>query len=239
MANILLFLFAACGLIEIYSVYNGIPEIHHISKPLLMPLLLAWFISKTQKYNSGIKKFVIIACITSFMGDVFLMFLPDESLGESLWGVKRNEAFFLYVLGSFFLAHLAYILAFVLPFRKKSQRGIVVAKPLIGILLLSYGVVFIYTLFPHLGDFTIPVIAYAIVILLMVTTAINRFGRVSELSFWAVAIGAILFMLSDSMIAINKWPYPFEMASPMIMGTYILGQLGIVAGLSWQVIDGE
>lgn len=233
MRNLFLFLFAAVSLLEVYAEYTGSPSIRHFAKPLLMPLLLGWYISSFKAGKQPVRKWVIATLVFSWLGDVFLMFLPVEGLDDKLWGIERNEQFFLAGLGSFLLAHVFYILAFALPFRGDSQKGIITSKPWIGILLLVYGFGLIYWLLPHLGDFRIPVIIYACVIMLMVLFATNRFGRISEGSFWATFLGALLFMLSDSMIAINKWPAPFELAPTLIMITYISGQWGIVAGLVW------
>ena len=232
MRGLLLFLYAAVGLLEVYAEYNNIHDLRHYTKPLLMPLLLGWYLAASSGTERKLAKFVIPALVFSWLGDMFLMFLPHEGATE-LWGIAYNENFFLAGLASFLLAHVAYILAFTLPFRHESQKGIIRSKPWIPAILLLYGIGLIYWLFPHLGEFMVPVIVYATVILLMVLFAINRLGRVSETAFWICLTGALLFMFSDSMIAINKWPFPFELSRPMIMITYISGQLGIVAGLVW------
>jgi uncharacterized membrane protein YhhN len=77
----------------------------------------------------------------------------------------------------------------------------------------------------------VPVIFYAAVILSMVAAAINRMERVNRISYIAVLCGAILFVISDSLISINKFYAPFRYSGIAIMSTYILAQYLIVYGI--------
>ena len=76
----------------------------------------------------------------------------------------------------------------------------------------------------------IPVSIYTIVILTMVTGAINRLQKVNSVSYWLVLTGAILFLISDSALAINKFGHPFAKSSVVIMSTYLLAQYLIITG---------
>ena len=76
----------------------------------------------------------------------------------------------------------------------------------------------------------IPVIIYTVVILAMLTGAINRLKKVIALSYWLVLSGAILFLISDSALAINKFGHPFPGSSVLIMTTYLLAQYLIITG---------
>jgi uncharacterized membrane protein YhhN len=64
----------------------------------------------------------------------------------------------------------------------------------------------------------------------MLAGAINRIDKVKKKSFWLVLAGAILFVISDSAIAINKFSYKFEYSGLVIMSTYIVAQYLIVTG---------
>jgi uncharacterized membrane protein YhhN len=96
------------------------------------------------------------------------------------------------------------------------------------IVLAGTGLVTI--LFPHLGGMKIPVMLYALVITLMAMFALFRYGFTSQKSFVLIFSGALFFMLSDSLLAINKFMEPFTLASLAIMTTYILAQYLIVEG---------
>ena len=90
-------------------------------------------------------------------------------------------------------------------------------------------------LYNDLGAMRIPVILYAVVILSMLGAAINRLGKVNKSSYYLVLAGAILFLISDSAIAINKFTYKFEFSSIVIMLTYVTGQFLIITGFIRQI----
>jgi uncharacterized membrane protein YhhN len=76
----------------------------------------------------------------------------------------------------------------------------------------------------------IPVIIYAVVILTMLAGAINRIEKVNRQSCIMVLAGAILFVISDSAIAVNKFSYQFESSEIVVMSTYVLAQFLIIKG---------
>lgn len=76
----------------------------------------------------------------------------------------------------------------------------------------------------------IPVIIYTVIILIMLSGAINRMEKVNKSSFYLVLTGAILFVISDSAIAVNKFSFAFAYSSIIIMSTYAAAQLLIVLG---------
>ena len=89
------------------------------------------------------------------------------------------------------------------------------------------------SLWPKLGEMQIPVLVYSIVITLMGLAALDRYGAVSPKSFWKVLIGALLFILSDSLIAYSRFGQEIvEISLPgfWIMLTYILAQFLIITG---------
>jgi len=61
--------------------------------------------------------------------------------------------------------------------------------------------------------------------------ALNRSGRVADISFKLVFVGSLLFLLSDSMIAFNKFHSDIPLAGFLIMITYIAAQYLIMRGL--------
>ena len=81
-------------------------------------------------------------------------------------------------------------------------------------------------LFPHLGPvLKVAVAAYAVVIALMAAEAI---GRAVVLRDWAsvgVAVGAVFFMLSHAVLAINRFAQPLPMAQFWVLATYYIAQI--------------
>ena len=77
----------------------------------------------------------------------------------------------------------------------------------------------------------LPVFFYMLVILTMATSAYLRRDNVGKVSYNFVLIGAILFLISDSLLAVNKFYTPLAYSNISIMFTYAFAQLFIVFGL--------
>ena len=99
------------------------------------------------------------------------------------------------------------------------------------VVLLVYASFLFYTLYSGLGEMLIPVTIYMLVILTMATSAYLRKGEVNKLSYNFIFAGAILFMISDSLLAVNKFQMPLPLANISIMLTYALAQFLIVLGI--------
>ena len=193
--------------------FEGLQILHYISKPLIVSSLLFYFISNNTHLNKQTITFTVLALIFSILGDVLLLF------------VCRLEHFFIAGLLSFLIAHIMYILVF---FKKRNQKS----KPYgFIILLVLYALGLFSLLQSRLGDLLAPVFIYMCVILLMSIFAFLRRGMVHSSSFNLVFAGAVLFMVSDSLLAINKFYTSLYFADFGIMFTYALAQLLLVFGL--------
>lgn len=217
--HLLLTLFITVAILEVLGEIIDNSFLIFFFKPLLMPLLLAWYISVSKVNNKSTRKSIIIALLFSFIGDTLLLF------------AEINELYFLLGLGAFLIAQLTYAFTFNKDrIKGKMTRGYPIA---ILILFGSYIQILFMSIYSKLNDFTIPVIIYATTVTLMGVTAAFRLNSVHEKSYHLTFIGAILFIISDTVIAIDKFSYnnllPF--ASILIMSLYIVGQFLIVKGL--------
>ena len=97
------------------------------------------------------------------------------------------------------------------------------------VLLYLFG--FLYFLWDKLGVMKIPVIIYALVISTMLLVAIKGYFTWNSKSGKLLLIGAVFFVLSDSILAINKFYVPIYLSSFWIMSTYITAQFLIVKGV--------
>jgi uncharacterized membrane protein YhhN len=91
--------------------------------------------------------------------------------------------------------------------------------------VLIYSVLLSQWLAPGLGSLAGPVMLYVCVITVMVASAI-----LAGFSTTWVCSGAILFLISDSILAVNKFKSPVPMAGYLIWATYYLAQFGIAIG---------
>jgi uncharacterized membrane protein YhhN len=145
---------------------------------------------------------------------LFAGFLFSVGGDISLSFLHKNETFFLAGLGSFLIAHVLYVIAFAQNFEFTMGR-----LPLIA-LWAVFAIGMAVILYPKLGDMRIPVFLYVAVILSMVSFATAWQGP----KLTMLVIGAVLFMLSDSMIAVDKFLTPIAWSRYFIMATYYAGQ---------------
>jgi uncharacterized membrane protein YhhN len=195
---------------------EGLKIFHYATKPLVLFSLILFFLKHKNSLDNQTNLLILSALLFSLLGDILLMF-------------TSNSNFFMGGLAAFLMAHIMYILVFL---KKKNRRK----KALFfTVVLLIYGFIILYFLKDGLGDLLAPVIVYMLVILTMVIMAFLRHSSVSKLSYNLVFLGAILFITSDSLLALNKFHEPFRYAGILIMVTYAIAQFFIVLGLKKQL----
>lgn len=186
---------------------------YYVSKPAILTLLIIFYSKQSQSEPMKIRSITLGALILSLIGDILLMF------------TATSELYFIGGLIAFLLAHIMYILVFL------KQRHQQTSTLPITLLLLIYGAGIFYILKDGLNDLLIPVIIYMLVILTMAVTAFLRKGNVSKSSFNLVFFGAIFFLISDSLLALNKFYEPMASSGVTVMLTYGIAQYLIVLGL--------
>lgn len=190
------------ALLHLRAEYYGPKRNVYLFKPLTM-LLIILIAARAKNPVSEFYRYAILAgLVCSLAGDIFLM-LPRER--------------FLAGLFSFLLAHLFYIAAFM--FEGAHSFGL-----LYGIPFLVYGAVMLRVLLPGLGNKKAPVIIYMLVIILMAWSALNRWIQTGEEGSALAFTGALLFVISDSILALNRFKRRFPSAQLYIMSTYFMAQ---------------
>lgn len=184
-------------------------------KALIMPILILMYSRLIRNQWNGFHRMILFAFIFSWLGDVTLQIQ------------QFNDLFFMVGLSCFLIAQLLYLIAF---FSTKGKNVLFFRKIYLVLPVIVFGVVLLYFLYSGLGDMRVPVIIYAVVILTMLTAALNRQEKVNRQSYILVLVGAVLFVLSDSMIAIDKFALPFLLSRVAIMTTYITAQYLIGIG---------
>ncbi|MBQ0769398.1 MAG: lysoplasmalogenase [Bizionia sp.] len=213
-----LYIFAFLVCIEtLIANIEGFSALHFISKPLILSALILYFIFTTPQQETVAKRLTLCALVFSLLGDVLLLF------------VFKSELFFMGGLLAFLIAHILYCLVFL------KQRNSTLKPYGIMLFFVAYAIGLFVFLKPGLGDLLIPVLIYMLVILLMGITAYLRKGNAPNNSFKLVFLGALFFMVSDSILAINKFYMPVPYSDFSIMFTYALAQLMIVLGLKEQL----
>lgn len=166
---------------------------------LILIILIATIIPTIEpKY----KTFIVSGLLFSLLGDTFLIF-PEQHFKKGLI--------------AFLIGHICYIIAFTISTGFHFTFWIFFPIVIVGVLYLRY-------IIPYTGKMKIPIILYILIILIMVWTAAERFHSYPTLRAVLPAIGAVLFMGSDAVLALNKFRKPFFSAELIILTTYFTAQ---------------
>jgi uncharacterized membrane protein YhhN len=98
-------------------------------------------------------------------------------------------------------------------------------------LLLIVGLVVLWALWPGLGPLRAPVTVYVAVILAMAWMALTRWLRVGGSGAAAAGIGALFFVLSDTLLALDRFRTRLPLARAQVLGSYYLAQLLIAVSV--------
>lgn len=209
--TILSFAAAASALLAIAADWE---ERRHKSFYLLKPLttLLILGVAATLPAQSGdtYRAFVLGALALSLAGDVCLMF--------------EGDAWFIGGLGSFLLAHLLFIPAFL--------SGVpAYALPWWSALLAIYAAVLAAKLLRHAGPLKLPVLVYVLALSGLALAATMRHQALPSGAALLALAGALFFVASDSALGIRRFLGPFRGAQALILSTYWTA-IGLIA---WSV----
>ncbi|SUD61057.1 membrane protein, YhhN family [Ectopseudomonas oleovorans] len=190
----------------IYGRISGDVQLSLLSKGIPVIALLLWL---RQAPAGTYRRWICIGLVFSLAGDILLDWPGD---------------LFVFGLGAFLIGHLAYLRAYVSDSRLPALPALLLA-------LIAGGAMFAILASSGLGELLIPVACYATAISLMLWRALSRIGHpdLQPGSTWLAAVGAALFVLSDSLIGIDRFVVSFDAAPYAIILTYWLGQWGIAA----------
>ena len=190
------------------AVQRRLTRIEQVAKPLVM-VALAWLALTMGAANDDVGRYLLVALVFSFIGDIFLL--------------GRGAVDFSGGLASFLVAHVAFVLAFLtlgiqplwallglvitVPLGLTSGRRIVRAAALKGGAAMGAGVT-----------------AYVVVVAAMVVAACAT-GRP------LVLLGALAFLFSDTLLALDRFVGPRTNARLLVIVAYHLGQVMMVVGV--------
>ena len=206
--------FVAVSFVYLMFIITGEEGIAWYMKPLLLPCLI---LATNESNNFPTKKLLLFALVFSWIGDVVLMF------------AQKGELYFIFGLVSFLIAHILFIVLFIKQNTIKTPNKVLFS---IGTLAVAgYLATMLYVLFPTLGGLKIPVSIYASVISLMFIMALRGALVWQKPLNLIIFYGAICFVVSDSLLAMNKFYTTLPNASLLIMSTYIVAQYLITFGI--------
>lgn len=199
---------------------DGWRWLHWICKPLatVLILVLAW--RARPPFSLRYRRRVLTGLGFAVLGDVLLM-LPGD--------------LFVPGLAAFLLGHIAFLAAWL-----DDSRFAVRPLGLLACLLAACGL--LWLLWPHVAALLrAPVVVYALVLATMAGQAVGRAwqhasaGDARALPSRIAALGALLFMASDSLIAWDRFRHALPLAALWILGSYYPA-IGLIA---WSVRRGS
>jgi uncharacterized membrane protein YhhN len=194
--------FVLFSLIDFYGIYLEKQLMVNFAKPMLMITLFWYYYSNTKQLN----KYFVLGLFFSFLGDLLLL--------------GTGENYFIFGLLFFLIAHVFYIIMVLRLIPARKPKDFIMA----GVPFLLLFLVLMNVLFAGLGSMKIPVIIYAM--------TISFFGIVSLLLYLQsktkisllLLVGVLIFISSDTILALNLF-YKTQLFYPLlIMMTYVLAQ---------------
>jgi uncharacterized membrane protein YhhN len=193
---------ALSGTLHIRAEYRGPQHLAYVAKPLTTSLILAIALVAPGGAPPLYRALIAVGLAFSLAGDVFLM-LPSDR--------------FLPGLASFLIAHLLYIGAFTLA--AGFQPSLVTLLPF----ALAVAVL-LRLLWPQLAGVRLPVTGYVLVIATMGWQALGQAIAVREGWAASACLGAVLFVVSDAALALNRFRGAFASAQGVVLASYYPAQ---------------
>lgn len=204
--------FAIALIVHLAGILVAHPVIQLVSKPFIVMALMGYFIAAAKR--TALNKWIWLALFFSWAGDVLLLFQ------------EKGPLFFLLGLSAFLLAHAFYILFF----HGIRIKEAIAARWYLLVIVAVYYTILITLLSDHLSDMKLPVRMYGVVISFMFLLALHMLFLQNKRAGRLMMFGALLFVVSDSVLAFNKFYEPFRAAGLIVMLTYGLAQLFLVQG---------
>ena len=208
-------------LVHWYAADRELP-IQKITKPVVMVLLLAWFSLKGGW--SGANLPFALGLIFSLIGDSLL-----------LW----QQRFFLPGLLSFMCAHICYIIGFNLSLPVFNLWTVIFIVLVAMLWLRAYQAIRRQMdQSPKNKPMRLPVMIYMVIISLMILSALFCLTKADWTfnSALLVSLGGGMFMISDFLLALQHFGRPIVKGHVMVMMTYHMAQLAIIAGVVMHVV---
>ena len=193
---------AASAAGAIVGEHRGLRRLVYGCKPAATLLILVLAATAPDPVSRTYQALVVAGLLLSLAGDVFLMLPRDR---------------FVAGLAAFLLAHLAYIAAFA--------PGTISALGLAGLgVLLIAAALLVRGMWPRLGTLRVPVLLYAAALTAMAWQALERYAALGTAAALAAAVGAGLFVVSDAVLAWERFVRRSRWSGAVVMATYYAAQ---------------
>jgi len=208
-------LFAANSAVHLYSCYPTPKRVlRPVTKSFLMPTLIVCYCLLANNFIL----WVPLALFFSFLGDVFLIFKT------------KKRAFFLAGIGSFGLAHVAYIIANLSLVPRSAPLATTIAALAYAVV---FGLLFMKSVYRYLPkNMKVAASFYSLLIISDSFFALRSLITVFSVPTLIVFIGSLLFIFSDYTLSMQYFKKVTKIGNFSVMFTYILAQACLAFGFA-------
>ena len=193
----------AVGVGHVAARYGGARRVAGVLKAIPIALVAMTAAFEPHPVSEAYRRLVVTGLLSSLAGDVWLVFPHGFVPG----------------LACFLVAHLLYIAAFAPAVSWGAQAALLA----VGFAIFAVGMY--ARLAPGLGKERVPVAIYVATIAAMGWCAAVRAGSVAGASGTLALAGALLFMVSDGVLAVDRFVRRFAAADAVVMTTYYAAQI--------------
>lgn len=186
----------------VWAERRDVRRVVYVAKPLATVLILVLALTAQDAVSERYRALVCAGLVFSLAGDVFLM-------------VPRDR--FVAGLASFLVAHVLYVAAF-------APRPATFAAPGVLLVLVLCGLGLLRALWDGLGSLRVPVVVYSAALLVMAWQAAERWMGLGTTPALLAAVGAGLFVISDSVLAWERFVRRHRWGQAVVLGTYFAAQ---------------
>jgi len=188
--------------IHVWSINQSNRWIFYLSKPTPI-LLMSFLVFLNHNEQTNYTLWIGIGLLLSSLGDIYLMHPKDK---------------FIQGLGAFLFAHLAYSIAFFSAVDMQVNAWIFLT-------LLSIGTLIYLLLLPSLGNWKLPIAVYSLGILAMAWGTIEHWNAALGSGAGYAVLGALIFIVSDVVLAVDRFRSQSAFSRHVIMITYYTAQI--------------
>ncbi len=212
------YFFWLTALAQIIAILFDIELLDRVSKSVLMFSLLVYFWDQTEEHkDTKWARFTTLAIVFTWIGDIMFMLYI------------KNFLFFFVGISTYIAAHIFFLLAF----SKASYSGKLKFNfSLVPLLAIGHIILMAYLILPYLdGVIQVPIALYAFSTLALVVFAWYRKSQTKSDSFIWVFLGVVLIVISDSVLAINRFSNTIPYAQYVTTTCFIVAHWFIITGL--------
>ena len=194
--------FIIFSLIDFFGIYLEKKWMIYLAKPMLMTTLFGYYYLNKKSDNL----FFVLGLLFSLFGDLFLL--------------GSGELYFILGLIFFLIAHVFYIIMVFKILLEIKLKDFMIA----GIPYLLLFLILINVLYDGLGSMKIPVIIYAMTISFLGVVSLLLFLQSRTKTSLLLLFGVLIFITSDTILALNLFYEKQSFYPILIMTTYVMAQ---------------